>query len=126
MLKINTYSERSTVRNAYGQIRETGEQTVRHWRPEGQIVRDLMNCEENVLIGGGTDDVGSEEEGPGEDGRIAEEVGACYLQCDDTGDDVFSQWLGAAELRDLGDTCFSFREINASGVVGPNAPRGEP
>lgn len=64
-------------------------------------MRDLMDGEENVLVCRGSDNVGGKEEGPGQDGRVAEEVGAGYLQRNDAGDDILGQWLGTAELRDL-------------------------
>lgn len=38
-----------------------------------------MDGEEEVLVGGRADDVGCEQEWPGDDGGVAEEVGAGYL-----------------------------------------------
>ena len=35
-----------------------------------------MNGEEQVLVGGGADDVGRQEEGPRQEGRVAQAVGA--------------------------------------------------
>lgn len=42
-------------------------------------MRDLVDGEEEVLVGGRADDVGCEQEWPGEDGGVAEEVGAADL-----------------------------------------------
>jgi hypothetical protein len=39
-------------------------------------VRDFVDSKEEVLVCCRTDDVGRQEECPGEDGRVAEEVGA--------------------------------------------------
>lgn len=67
-----------------------------------------MDGEKDVLVRGGTNNVGGEEEGPGQDGRVAEEVGTGYLQCDDASDDVLGQWLGSAEFGNLRRESISF------------------
>ena len=60
-----------------------------------------MDGEEQVLVGGGTKDVGNGPELEREEGRIAEVVCEGDLEGDDAGDDVLGQRLVAAELGDL-------------------------
>ena len=45
-----TYPERSAVWDANGQVRKDGEQAVGQRRAEGQVVGDLVDCEEEVLV----------------------------------------------------------------------------
>ncbi len=96
-----THSECGAVGDADGEVREYGKEPVGERRAEGKVVGDFVDGEEEVLVGGRADDVGCEQEWPGEDGGRAEEVGAGYLERDDCEDDVFGQWLGTAELGDL-------------------------
>lgn len=56
--------EGGAVGDANGQVGEDGEDAVSERRAEGQIVRDLVDGQEEVLVGCGADDVGGEEEGP--------------------------------------------------------------
>ena len=70
-------------------------------------MRDFVDGEEEVLVGGRADEVGGEEEGPGEEGRIAEGVGAGDLQGDDGEDEGDGEGFGAAEFEDLrGEMCW--------------------
>lgn len=45
-----TYPERGTVWGADGQVGKDGEQAVGHGRLEGEIVRDFVDGEEEVLV----------------------------------------------------------------------------
>lgn len=81
--------EGGAVRDADGQVREDGEYPVCQRRLKGEIVGDLVDGEEEVLVGRGADDVGCEEEAPRQHGRVAEEVRAEQLYGHDEGDDVF-------------------------------------
>lgn len=64
-------------------------------------MRDFVDGEEQVLVCSCSDDVCSKEELPGEESRVAEEICAENLKRDDEQDDVFRQWLWAAQLGDL-------------------------
>lgn len=76
-------------------------------------MRDFVDGEEEVLVGGSADDVGCEEERPGEEGGVTQGVGAEYLEGDDCEDEREGQRLGAAKLEDLGSLS----------VTGPMLPR---
>jgi hypothetical protein len=69
-------AERGAVGDADGQVGEDGDDAVGDRRAESQVVGDLVNSEEQVLVGGGADDVGRQEEGPRQEGRVAQAVGA--------------------------------------------------
>ena len=62
---------------------------------------DFVDCEEEVLVCGGPDEVRSCEEWEREHGRVAEEVGASGLEEDDGENEVFGEGLWPAELGDL-------------------------
>ena len=93
--------EGGAVGDADGQVRDDGEEPVRRGRAEGEVVADLVDGEEEVLVGGCADDVRQEPEGGREEGRVAQEVGAEYLDRYDEDNDVFRQGFGTAELSDL-------------------------
>lgn len=57
-------AERGAVRYPNGQVGEDGDDAVGQRRAEGQIVRDLVDGEEEVLVRGGADNVGGQEEAP--------------------------------------------------------------
>lgn len=95
-------AERGTVGNANGQVGEDGEQTVGGRRAEGKVVRDLVDGQEEVLVGSRAYDVGQGPEGQREEGRVAQQVGAVDLHRHDKCHDVLGQGLGAAQLGDLG------------------------
>lgn len=96
-----THAERGTVGDADGQVGDNGEQAVGERAPKGQVVRDFVDGEEQVLVGGGAEDVGDGPEPEGPEGRVAKGAGEQDLEGDDAGDDVFGQRLGPAELCDL-------------------------
>lgn len=64
-------------------------------------MRDFVDGEEEVLVGGGAEDVADEPELPGEEGGVAEVPGPEDLHSNDAGDDVLCQGLRPAELSDL-------------------------
>lgn len=64
-------------------------------------MRDLVDGQEQVLVGGGAEDVGDGPELPGEEGSVAQEMGEEQLEADDSSNDVLGQRLGTAELGDL-------------------------
>ena len=100
--KETAYAKSRAVRHGDGQIGDNGQQPIRRRRLEGQVVRDLVDGEEQVLVRGGADHVRGEQEGRREDRRVAQEDGAEDLQGDDAEHEVLGQRLGAAELEDLG------------------------
>lgn len=53
------------------------------------------------MICGCANDIGSEEEFPGEEGRIAEEVGTENLDRYDEENDIFGEGFRSAEFGDL-------------------------
>lgn len=105
----DTYSKGGAVWDANGQIRNDGEQPVGEWTLEGEVVRDFVDGEEQVLVGGRAKDVGNGPELEREEGRIAEVVCESDLEADDAGDDVLGQGLMATELGDLGLSVFNCR-----------------
>ena len=46
------------VGEADGEVSEYGEETVWKGIAEGEVVRDFVDCEEEVLVCGGADEVG--------------------------------------------------------------------
>jgi hypothetical protein len=62
---------------------------------------NFMDGEEQVLVGGGAEDVTDSPELPGPKGCRLEEASEDDLEGDDTKDNPLGQWLGTAELRDL-------------------------
>ena len=93
--------EGGRVRDADGEIGDDGEEPVEQCGAEGEVVADFVDGEEEVLVGGGADQVRGREEGEREHGGVAEEVGAEDLEEDDGEDEVFGQGLWPAELGDL-------------------------
>ena len=81
--------EGCAVGDADRQVGEDCQESICCRGAEGEVVRDLVDGEEEVLVGSRADRVGCQEEGEGEEGRAAEEVGACYLECNDEEDEVF-------------------------------------
>ncbi|KFY22713.1 hypothetical protein V493_06375 [Pseudogymnoascus sp. VKM F-4281 (FW-2241)] len=81
-------AEGGRVRDPDGDVGEDGEEAVGERGAEGEVVADFVDGEEAVLVCGCADDVRCQEELPGEKGRVAQEVGAGYLESDDAGDDV--------------------------------------
>ena len=64
-------------------------------------MRDLVDGQEEVLVGRGAKNVANCPELPGPKGCVAKEMREVDLEGDDAGDDVLGQGLGTAELRDL-------------------------
>lgn len=75
-------------------------------------MRDLVDSEEEVLVGGGSKDVGNGPVFKREKGCVAEVVCEGDLESDDTGDDVLCQGFMAAELGDLGVVSFPRHRIS--------------
>lgn len=69
MKQVLTYPERSTVRNANGQVGNNSDQTIGQRALEGKIVRDLVDGQKQVLVRGGAKDVGNGPELQGPEGR---------------------------------------------------------
>ena len=61
---MRSYPERGGVGNAYRQVGKDSQQPIGKRRLEGQVVRDLMDGQEEVLVGGRADDVGRNESLP--------------------------------------------------------------
>ena len=97
------WPERGTVWDTNWQIGKDGQQAVGCGVLESKIVGDLVDGEEQVLVGGGAHDVGNSPERQGEEGRVSKEVGGSDLDSDDEEDDVLRQGFVAAELGDLED-----------------------
>ena len=90
-------SKSSGVGKANGQVGEDGEEPVCQWGAEGQIVADLVDSEEQVLVGGCANYICGEEVGGGEDRCRAESVGTDELEGHDSEDEIFRERLGAAK-----------------------------
>lgn len=111
--------ERGAVGDANGQIGKHGEEAVCERVSEGKVVRYLVYGEEQILVRRSTDDVGSEEEGPREYGRVADEVCAEDLDAYDEENDIFGEGLRATELGYLWmglDDSHSPRPVRLFGV----------
>ena len=67
------YSEGCTVRYSNWEIGEHGEESIRERSLKGEIVGDFMDGEKEVLVCGGSDDVGCCYERQGEDWRVPQE-----------------------------------------------------
>lgn len=91
-----SYPETGAVWDTNRQIRDDGKETVRRRVPESKIVRDLVDGEEQVLIGGSTNDIGKGPELEGEEWRRAKVECGRGLQGNDGDDDVLGQRFGAA------------------------------
>jgi hypothetical protein len=98
---IPTYPERSRVRNANRQISEDSQHAVRKWRFKSQIMRNLMNSQEEILVRRRANDVSSHKCLPRQERRVAQGIGAEELQANNAEHDRDSQDLGAAEFEDL-------------------------
>lgn len=114
-------AEGGAVGDANGQVREDGDDAVGQGRAEGEVVGDFVDGQEEVLVGGGADDVGGQEEGPRQERRVAEEAGAEDLDGHDEQDDVFGEGLRAAELGDLHWSALAATMASRAAV-----PRGAP
>ena len=69
------------------------------------------------MVGCGADDVGGEEDGPGEEGLVAEAVGAEGLEGDYGEDEGDGEGFGAAEFEDLGGGVSQWVIEDGKGVV---------
>ena len=65
------YSEGGAVGDADWEVGEDGEEAVRGGGAEGEVMRDFMDREEEILVGRCADDVGGQEERQGEDCGIS-------------------------------------------------------
>lgn len=81
--------EGGAVRDTNWQVCKDCDQTVGRRVAEGEVMRNLMNCEEQVLISCRTDNVGREEERPRDDRRVPEEIGCRNLYRNNKEDHVF-------------------------------------
>lgn len=97
----NTHPECSTVWQSYGNVCEDGQHAVGQGRPEGQIVGDLMNSQEQVLVRRSSNHVRRSQETPVKDRGIAEEVRASQLDRHNEENNPFRQGFRAAEFGDL-------------------------
>jgi hypothetical protein len=97
----STHPEGSTVWQSDRNVCKDSQHTVGQWRPEGQIVGDLMNSEEQVLVRRSSNHVCRSQEAPVKDRGIAEEVRAGQLDRHNEENNPFCQGLRAAELGDL-------------------------
>ena len=77
-----TYPESGAVRYANGEICEDGQEAVCGGVFESEIMGYFVDSEEEVLVGGGTNDVRSQEERKGEDWSIAKALRAGDLKED--------------------------------------------
>jgi hypothetical protein len=102
IISKKTYSERGRVGNANWQVRDNSEKTVCETRLEGKVVRDFVNGQEQVLVGGSTNDVGREPEAPGPERSVAEEIGTGALKAYHGEDKGNCQGLGSAQFEHLG------------------------
>lgn len=102
-MEKGTYSERSAIGEADGQVCKDGEQPIGQGGSEGQVVGDLVDGEEEVLVRRRAKNVRHGPELPRPERRVPEEVCEEKLEGHDEEDYVFGQWLRAAELGDLGE-----------------------
>lgn len=58
------YPKRSTIWNPNRQIGNNSQHPVGHGRFKGEIMRDLMDGQEQVLVGSGSDHICGDEKGP--------------------------------------------------------------
>lgn len=100
-LADETHPERSTVRQPNWKIGEDCKQAVYKWRLEGQIMRDLMDGQKQVLVRSGSNHIGRGQELPVENRGVAEQIGTGELDRDDKKDNPFCERLGATKLRNL-------------------------
>lgn len=62
---------------------------------------DLVDSQEQILIGSGAKDVGYRPKPERPEWRRPEKIGENDLESDDAGDNKLGQWLRAAKPRDL-------------------------
>jgi hypothetical protein len=98
---VCTYPEGSRVRNTNRQVSKDGQHAVRKRRFESQVMRNLMNGQEEVLVRRRANDVGSHKCLPRQERRVAQSIGAEELQANNAEHDGDSQDLWAAEFEDL-------------------------
>ena len=101
MVREVVRTEGSGVRDSDGEVGDDCEEAVCERVAEGEVVGDFVDGEEEVLVCCGAYYVGGEEKGPGEEGGVAEGVGAGDLQGDDGEDEGDGEGFGAAEFEDL-------------------------
>lgn len=96
-----TYSERGRVGNADWQVGDDSEKAVCKTRFECKVVRDLVNGQEEVLVGSGTNDVRREPETPGPERSVAEKVCTGALKAYHGEDKGNRQGLGSTQFENL-------------------------
>ena len=94
-------SKPGRIWNSDGEVCEDGEQSIEDACSESKVMTDFMNGEEKILICSSSNNVGCEQESPGEDRGIFKEVCADNLEKDDGGNQVFGQRFRAAQLEDF-------------------------
>jgi len=65
-----------TIRNPNRQIRHNRQRSIHPGRPKRQIMRYLMNSQEQILIRSSAHNIRRSPELPAKEGRVAEQVGA--------------------------------------------------
>lgn len=98
---FEAYPEGGTIGQPDGEIGEDGQETVGQGRAKGEVMGDLVDGQEDILVGGGSDHVGRGDEAPVQHGGVSQEVCAAYLQGDDTEYHILGQGFRAAKLGDL-------------------------
>jgi hypothetical protein len=84
-----------------------------------------MDGKEEILVGGGTEDVGNDPVFEGEERSFAQVPGEEDLEADDAHDDILGQWLGTTELGDL-STMLENTFLDAYWRHDAIVPQGEP
>ena len=71
-----THPKARTIRNPNRQIRHNRQRPIHPGRPKRQIMRYLMNSQEQILIRSSAHNIRRSPELPAKEGRVAEQVGA--------------------------------------------------
>jgi hypothetical protein len=98
-IRGEVYLERRTVRDPDGQVREQSQRLVRADALEREVVRDLVDREEQVVVRRAADDIRQCDERP--PAPPAHGVREPELERDDTRDDELGARLVAHQARDL-------------------------
>ena len=99
--RMRSHLERHGVRDANGEVGDHGKILVGFDALECEVMGDLVDGQEEVLVGRSSDGVGREDEHRGPEGGVPKPVSGAQLDANDQKHDVFRERFIAHEFDDL-------------------------
>lgn len=89
------------IRETNWEIGEDGKQTIVKRCAKGEIMADFVDGKKEVLVGSGSNNVGSQEKWPRQNRGVLEQCSTCNLEQDHQNDSVDGQRFRPTQLQNL-------------------------